>query len=77
MAKRSNNAAGIRTSSKPGQPSRGTSEDKPEAPGPLAKSANPAYTKFTTYIRKSTHLGVKIRLVTKSSARPGMQRASK
>ena len=32
---------------------------------PLAKSADPAYIKFTTYIRKSTHLGVKTRLVSK------------
>jgi hypothetical protein len=31
----------------------------------LAKSADPAFTKFTTYIRKTTHLGVKIRLVSK------------
>jgi hypothetical protein len=31
----------------------------------LAKSADPSYTKFTTYIRKSTHLGVKTRLVSK------------
>jgi hypothetical protein len=32
---------------------------------PLAKSTDPSYTKFTTYIRKSTHLGVKTRLVSK------------
>ena len=32
---------------------------------PLAKSADPAYMKFTTYIRKSTHLAVKTRLVSK------------
>jgi hypothetical protein len=32
---------------------------------PLAKSADPAYTKFTIYIKKSTHLGVKTRLVSK------------
>ena len=31
----------------------------------LAKSADPAYTKFTTYIRKATHIGVKTRLVSK------------
>jgi hypothetical protein len=31
----------------------------------LAKSADPAFTKFTTYIRKTTHLGVKTRLVSK------------
>ncbi len=31
----------------------------------LAKSADPAFMKFTTYIRKTTHLGVKTRLVSK------------
>lgn len=31
----------------------------------LAKSSDPAFTKFTTYIRKATHLGVKTRLVSK------------
>ena len=31
----------------------------------LAKSADPAFIKFTTYIRKTTHLGVKTRLVSK------------
>jgi hypothetical protein len=31
----------------------------------LAKSSDPAYMKFTTYVRKSTHLGVKTRLVSK------------
>ncbi len=31
----------------------------------LAKSADPAYIKFTTYVRKSTHLGVKTLLVSK------------
>lgn len=35
---------------------------KPRSP---AKSTDPAYMKFTTYIRKSTHLGVKTRLVSK------------
>ena len=35
------------------------------APKGLAKSADPAFTKFTTYIRKTTHLGVKTRLVSK------------
>jgi hypothetical protein len=38
-------------------------EESSEAPPRLAKSADPAYTKFTTYIRKSTHLEVKTRLV--------------
>ncbi len=32
---------------------------------PLAKSADPSYMKFTTYIRKTTHIGVKTRLVSK------------
>jgi hypothetical protein len=32
---------------------------------PLAKSADPTFMKFTTYIRKTTHLGVKTRLVSK------------
>jgi hypothetical protein len=31
----------------------------------LAKRADPAFMKFTTYIRKTTHLGVKTRLVSK------------
>ena len=31
----------------------------------LAKRADPDLMKFTTYIRKSTHLGVKTRLVSK------------
>jgi len=31
----------------------------------LAKSNDPAFMKFTTYIRKTTHLGVKTRLVSK------------
>ncbi len=32
---------------------------------PLAKSADPDYVKFTIYVRRSTHLGVKTRLVSK------------
>ena len=31
----------------------------------LAKRADPAFMKFTTYVRKTTHLGVKTRLVSK------------
>lgn len=31
----------------------------------LAKSADPDYMKFTTYVRKTTHLSVKTRLVSK------------
>lgn len=31
----------------------------------LAKSADPSFMKFTTYIRKTTHIGVKTRLVSK------------
>jgi hypothetical protein len=38
-------------------------EESHESPPKLAKSADPAFTKFTTYIRKSTHLEVKTRLV--------------
>jgi hypothetical protein len=43
-----------------------SSDDGKEKPSrQLAKSADPAYMKFTTYIKKSTHLGVKTRLVSK------------
>jgi hypothetical protein len=42
--------------------SRGRSPDDERR---LAKSADPAYMKFTTYIRRTTHLGVKTRLVSK------------
>ena len=34
-----------------------------EAGKPLAKSTDPAFTKFTTYVRKTTHREVKMRLV--------------
>jgi hypothetical protein len=40
-------------------------ENNARSPRPLAKSADPAYMKFTTYIRKSTHRSVKTRLVSK------------
>ena len=30
---------------------------------PLAKSSDPAFTKFTTYIRKTTHRAAKMRVV--------------
>jgi hypothetical protein len=30
---------------------------------PLAKSTDPAFTKFTTYVRKATHRAVKMRMV--------------
>ena len=33
------------------------------APVRLAKSADPNFTKFTTYIRKNTHLAAKLRVV--------------
>jgi hypothetical protein len=36
-----------------------------KAARPLAKSADASFMKFTTYIRKTTHLGVKTRLVSK------------
>ena len=39
----------------------------PEPPDiKLAKSVDPAYTKFTSYIRKQTHRAVKMRLVGES-----------
>ena len=60
MAKRSNTTAGSSVPSKSGK-----RKDKPEDSRPLAKSSDPAFMKFTTYIRKSTHLGVKTRLVSK------------
>ncbi len=40
-------------------------DPSPDDARPLAKSTDPAYVKFTTYIRKTTHLGVKTRLVSK------------
>jgi hypothetical protein len=61
MAKRSNNTAGSTASSKSAKPH----EDTPGNVRPLAKSSDPTYMKFTTYIRKATHLGVKTRLVSK------------
>jgi hypothetical protein len=61
MTRRSNNTGGSGASFKAAKPRK----DKPEAPRLLAKSSDPGYTKFTTYIRKSTHLGVKTRLVSK------------
>jgi hypothetical protein len=53
---------------KPQQSSGSTekgNESYSAAPRALAKSADPSYTKFTTYIRKTTHLEVKTRLVSK------------
>src|SRR5271166_3326653 len=38
---------------------------KGKEPRRLAKSADPSFMKFTTYIKKTTHLGVKTRLVSK------------
>lgn len=66
MAKRLGNSSGFR-SSKSGRATRSAPEEKekPDELRPLAKSANPAYVKFTTYIRKSTHVSVKTRLVSK------------
>lgn len=34
-------------------------------PKRLAKRADPSFMKFTTYIKKTTHIGVKTRLVSK------------
>ena len=64
MAKRPEKVADSRSSSQSRKP-RGSVESAQEsnARRPLAKSADPAYMKFTTYIRKSTHRGVKTRLV--------------
>ena len=36
---------------------------KDEEAKSLAKSADPAYTKFTTYIKRSTHKAMKVRMV--------------
>ena len=48
-----------------GETSRARPEGKRSNSKRLAKSNDPAFTKFTTYIRKTTHLGVKTRLVSK------------
>ena len=40
-----------------------TDKETADAGKPLAKSSDPAFTKFTTYIRKATHLAVKVRMV--------------
>jgi hypothetical protein len=60
MAKRSNITAG---SAAP--PKSGERKDNPEDSRPWAKISDPAYIKFTTCIRRRTHLGVKTRLVSK------------
>jgi len=39
--------------------------EKSNGEKPLAKSIDPEFMKFTTYIRKTTHLGVKTRLVSR------------
>jgi hypothetical protein len=44
---------------------RAKSEPKNKKTAQLAKRADPAFMKFTTYIRKTTHLAVKTRLVSK------------
>lgn len=64
MARRSDRAISgePRTSA---QLRRSSPDQKPGDIRPLAKSADPAYMKFTTYVRKTTHLGVKTRLVSK------------
>lgn len=36
-----------------------------KSPKRLAKSADPSFMKFTTYIKRTTHIGVKTRLVSK------------
>ncbi|MGA7239487.1 MAG: hypothetical protein WBY44_27645 [Bryobacteraceae bacterium] len=64
MAKRSYSAvSGAPPKSAKARP--GSLDSKPDDARPLAKRADPAYIKFTTYVRKTTHLGVKTRLVSK------------
>jgi hypothetical protein len=68
MAKSPEKAVDSRASSRSRQGSgrvESAQESNAGNPRPLAKSTDPAYMKFTTYIRKSTHLGVKTRLVSK------------
>jgi len=65
MAKRAGNMSGSRAGSKSARPSRGAPKEQPEGTRTLAKSADPEYVKFTTYIRKTTHVGVKTRLVSR------------
>jgi hypothetical protein len=38
-------------------------ESAPQSGKTLAKSADPAFTKFTIYIRKTTHRAAKVRMV--------------
>ncbi len=64
MAKRSENTASGAPSDA-AITSRSSRSDKRDEARPLAKSMDPAYMKFTTYIRKTTHLSVKTRLVSK------------
>lgn len=48
-----------------GQPADQSANGNRKEPKRLAKSADPSFMKFTTYIKKTTHLGVKTRLVSK------------
>jgi len=48
----------VETSSTAGQ-----LNSQPPATARLAKSVDPAYTKFTTYVRKTTHRAAKLRAV--------------
>jgi hypothetical protein len=65
MARRPEKVAATRTSihSKRSTAKATIIDENTNALPKLAKSADPAYTKFTTYIRKATHLEVKTRLV--------------
>jgi hypothetical protein len=68
MAKRPENATATRSSYESEGPAGNAGivhEDRPVSSRRLAKSADPAFMKFTTYIKKATHLGVKTRLVSK------------
>lgn len=68
MAKRPETVADSRASSQSRRQSDRVESAQESNAGnrrPLAKSADPAYLKFTTYIRKSTHLAVRTRFVSK------------
>jgi hypothetical protein len=68
VAKRRETLADFRSSSQPRKRKDGVEskeQTNSENARPLAKSADPAYMKLTTYVRKTTHLAVKTRLVSK------------
>lgn len=71
MAKRSLKARGTiaektdRGQSAPADEAGESANGKRNEAKRLAKSADPSFMKFTTYIKKTTHIGVKTRLVSK------------